>query len=386
MKVLHLVKTGVGATWALRQMRELVRAGIDVAVVVPANGPLVPRYREAGVRVHELEVDFPARRPLELAGRLRRLRRLVELEQPDLVHSHFVGTTLTLRLALGRRSRLPRLFQVPAPLHLEHALFRRLDLATAGGADQWIATCEATRRLYRAAGVSEERLHLSYYGVDLADCRPGERGRLRGELGVAASVPVVGMVAHVYAPKRYLGQRRGIKGHEDFIDAVALLARSHPAIRGVVVGAAWAGAARYEQRVRRHGRLRCPEHVVFLGHRDDVARLYADMDVAVHPSHSENVGGAGESSLAEVPTVATAVGGFPDIIEPGVTGLLVPPRDPTALARAIGTLIDDRERARAMAAEARRRAERMLDVRRTAAEIASLYERVLARSRGGRAS
>jgi glycosyltransferase involved in cell wall biosynthesis len=81
--------------------------------------------------------------------------------------------------------------------------------------------------------------------------------------------------------------------------------------------------------------------------------------------------------------VATAVGGFPDIIEPGVTGLLVPPRDPTALARAIGLLIDDRTRARAMAAEARRRAERMLDVRRTAAEIASLYERVLGRSPRG---
>ena len=378
VKVLHLVKTSVGATWALRQMRELVRAGIEVVVAVPGPGPLVPLYREAGVRVHELDVDFPTRRPLELPGRLRRLRRLVELERPDLVHSHFVGTTLTMRLALGARSRVPRLFQVPAPLHLEHAPFRRLDLATAGAADRWIATCEKTRELYRAAGVSEERLHLSYYGVDIEDCRRRERGRLRAELGLAASVPVVGMVAHVYAPKLWLGQRRGIKGHEDFIDAVALVARSRPAVRGVIVGAAWAGAARYEQRVRRYGRERCPEHVVFLGHRDDVARLYADMDAAVHPSHSENVGAAGESSLAEVPTVATAVGGFPDIIEPGVSGWLVPPRDPAALARAIESVLDDPARARALAVEARRRAERMLDVRRTALEIASLYERVLA--------
>jgi glycosyltransferase involved in cell wall biosynthesis len=381
--VLHLVKTGVGATWALRQMRELVRAGIEVAVAVPPAGPLLPRYREAGVRVHELDVDFPARRPHALPGRLLQLRRLVELERPDLVHSHFVGTTLTLRLALGRRSRLPRLFQVPGPLHLEHALFRRLDLATASRADRWIATCRKTRELYRAAGVREERLHLSYHGYDVEDCRSAERGRLRAELGVSAAVPVVGMVAYVYAPKRYLGQRRGIKGHEDFIDALRLLARSRPEVRGVIVGAAWAGAARYERRVRRYGRDRCPEQVVFLGHRDDVPRLYADMDVAVHPSLSESIGGAAESSLAEVPTVATAVGGFPDIIEPGVTGLLVPPRDPTALARAIGLLIDDRTRARAMAAEARRRAERMLDVRRTAAEIASLYERVLGRSPRG---
>jgi len=383
MKVLHLVKTGVGATWAYRQMRELVRSGVEVAVAVPGDGPMAERYRQAGVRVHEVQLDFPARRPFELIGRLRRLRGLVAQERPDLVHSHFVGTTLMMRLALGRSGHLPRLFQVPHPLHMQHRPFRRLDLATAGASDHWIATCELTGKLYRDAGVDPNRVHLSYYGVDLDACRRPAPGRLRGELGLDASVPLVGMVAYMYAPKWYVGQRQGIKGHEDFIDAVAMLARSTPRIRAVIVGAAWAGAVRYEARVREYGRRRCPEHLVFLGSRDNVGRLYADMNVAVHPSHSENVGAAGESSLAEVPTVATAVGGFPDIIESGVSGVLVPPRNPAALAAAITVMIEDPERARAMAAEARRRAERMLDVRRTAAEIASLYERVLAGSPRG---
>jgi glycosyltransferase involved in cell wall biosynthesis len=384
VRVLHLVKTAVGAPWAWRQIRELVGAGVDVVVAVPGGGPMAERYRQVGARVHELELDLPLRNPLGLVARVRRLRHLVERERPDVVHSHFVGTTLTMRLALGRRAHPPRVFQVPGPLHLEHALFRRLELSTATAADHWIVTCKRTRELYLAAGVNGSRLHLSYYGVDLDACRRPAGGVLREEIGVPSPIPIAGMVAYMYAPRRYLGQRRGIKGHEDFIDAVAILAGTKPELRAVVVGAAWAGAWRYEAQVREYGRRRCGDRLVFLGYRDDVPRIYADLDVAVHPSHSENVGGAGESALAEVPTVATTVGGFPDIIEPGVSGLLVPPRDPAALAAAIGRLLDDPRGARAMAAEARRRAERMLDVRRTAAEVATIYGQILGGARSGR--
>jgi len=382
LKALHLVKTSSGAAWAWRQIRELVASGVDVVVAVPGDGPMAERYRQVGARVHEAQYDAPVRRPWLVPARSRALRRLVEQERPDLVHSHFVGTTLTMRLALGRRGGPPRIFQVPGPLHLEHALFRRLELATASASDHWIATCELTRRLYRAAGVSGERVHLSYYGLDVDAFRPQTPGQLRAELGLGTA-PLVGIVAHMYAPKWYLGQRRGIKGHEDFIDAVAILGRKRPDLRAVVVGAAWGGATGYERRLRQYGRRRCGDRLAFLGHRDDVPRIYADLDVAVHPSLSENLGGAAESTLSGVPTVATAIGGFPDIIEQEVSGLLVPPHDPAALAAAIERLLDDTAAARAMAGEASRRAKRMLDVGRTAAEVAAIYEQVLAGSRGG---
>ena len=102
MRVLHLVKTSVGAAWALRQMRELVRLGVEVHAAVPAAGPLTRRYAEVGVTVHQDNFDLPIRRPREALVRMRRLRRLVDEIRPDLIHSHFVGTTLTMRLALGR--------------------------------------------------------------------------------------------------------------------------------------------------------------------------------------------------------------------------------------------------------------------------------------------
>ena len=81
--------------------------------------------------------------------------------RPDLIHSHFVSTTLVARLALGRDHATPRLFQVAGPLHLEHPTFRALDLATAGPRDGWIATCRWTADAYRRLGIPPSRVWCS---------------------------------------------------------------------------------------------------------------------------------------------------------------------------------------------------------------------------------
>ncbi|MHB8766644.1 MAG: glycosyltransferase family 4 protein [Deferrisomatales bacterium] len=376
MRALHVLKTSTGASWALRQIRELVRLGVEVHVALPPGGLLVPRYREVGAVVHPVQLDLPARAPWRVGRVLAAARRLVSEVSPDVVHSHFVGTTLTLRLALGKGSPLPRVFQVPGPLHLEHPAYRGAELATAGPADHWIGSCEWTCARYRRSGVPRERVFLSYYGTDVDGFSARRSGALRRELGVGDGTPLVGLVAYLYAPKYYLGQTRGLKGHEDLIDAVALLRERRPELRCVVVGAAWGGAARYEERVRAYARRRCGDRVVFLGFRADVADLYPDLDVAVHPSLSENVGGAVESLLSGVPTIATEVGGFPDVVRPGETGWLVPPRSPEALALAIDEALGDPRQARALAATGRRLVGELFDVRRTAAEVAGIYETI----------
>ncbi len=136
------------------------------------------------------------------------------------------------------------------------------------------------------------------------------------------------MVAHIYGPKRYLLQRRGLKGHEDLFGAIARLQGRWPDLYALVVGGAWAGAEDYERNLRQEARRSCGDRYPFLGPRRDVADLYPEFDVAVHPSLSENVGGAVESLVAGIPTIATRVGGFPDLVRDGETGWLVPPRDP----------------------------------------------------------
>jgi len=185
------------------------------------------------------------------------------------------------------------------------------------------------------------------------------------------------MVAYMYAPKRILGQRRGLKGHEDLIDAMVLVRSQHENARVVFVGGGWLGAGKYERRVKRYAKLRLGGAAVFLGTRDDVPALYPDFDVAVHPSHSENVGGACGSLLSAVPTVATSVGGFPDVVIPGSTGWLVPPKKPRELANAILGVLADREGALAIARCGQDNVRRLMDVKTTAGSVLEVYRSIL---------
>jgi glycosyltransferase involved in cell wall biosynthesis len=351
--------------------------GIDVHVALPSDAEgLAPRYREAGINTIGLNLDFPARRPWELPSVLRRCRTAVERLRPDLIHTHHVGTTLVVRLALGNDSHVPRVFQVAGPLHLESQFFAKLDMRTAGRLDYWIATCEWTRRKYLGLGVEPEHVSRSYAGIDIKPFNTARSGTLRSELGIDPETPLVGMVAYMYAPKRFLGQRTGLKGHEDFISALTLTRRELPQIKGVIIGGAW-DAAWYEDRLRDYGRKVCGDSLAYLGTRTDVPALYPDLDLAVVPSHSENCGGAVEPLLSGVPVVATNVGGLPDVIRDGETGWLVPPRKPAELRRAIIEALRDKAEANRRAMAGLQLAQELFDVERTAREVAEIYGRIL---------
>jgi glycosyltransferase involved in cell wall biosynthesis len=187
------------------------------------------------------------------------------------------------------------------------------------------------------------------------------------------------MVAYMYAPRTYLGQTRGIKGHEDLIDAVQLLRGRGLDCAVVFVGGAWGGAAWYEERLRRYAQRVLGDRAIFLGNRPDVGGLYVQFDLAVHPSHTENLGGAPESLMLGVPTVAAAVGGLPELVQDGRTGWLAPPKDPAALADAIEAVLSNPAEARRRTVEGERLARRMFDVRGMAESVLGFYDAILAR-------
>jgi len=377
LKVLHLVKTSVGAVWAFRQMRELVRLGVEVHVALPPDGPLVPEYQAAGIKTHLAQFDFPSKKPWRYPRTANELRQLVDHVKPDIIHSHFVGTTLTLRLALGKRHPIPRVFQVPGPLHLEHPFFRQAEIRTAGPCDYWVGSCRWTCERYIKSGIPKDRIFLSYYGTDVNQFLHPEKGKLRRELQADATKKIVGLVAFMYPPKWYLGQSRGLKGHEDLIDAIAICLKQGANLLGVFVGGAWNNAVEYENRVRAYARKRCGNGAIFLGTRNDARELYPDMDVVVHASRSDNVGGAVESLLSMVPTITTNVGGFPDVITHGKTGWLVPARDPAALANAIMDVLVDPARAQDMARKGRERVLRLFRVEETSKQVLEIYRTIL---------
>jgi glycosyltransferase involved in cell wall biosynthesis len=385
MRVLQLLKTSVGGDWALRQSRVLARLGVEIHVVTPDDTGLVGAYREFGARTHVLQTDLARlRRPGDFLAARRQLRQLVDATAPDVIHSHFVGTSLFMRLALGRGHPTPRLFQVPGPLHLENPIVRRVEIASAGPTDYWAASCQASVDHYRRAGVRSDRVSLAYYGVDVSRYDGVAPADLRAELGLAPTAKLIGMVAYVYPPKHWLGQKVGVKGHEDLIDATALLLARGLDVHAVFVGGAWGDGPRsraYFDQVRACAHARLGSRAHFLGNRTDVAALYPNFDVAVHPSHSENLGGAGESLLFGAPTVATRVGGFPDIVRDGSTGWLVDAKSPKMLAEAIEAVLADPAAARGRAALGSSLVRDLLDVNRTAARVFELYGELTDRRR-----
>ncbi len=377
VKALHLMKTSIGGGWAFRQMRELVKLGVEVHVLLPPGGPMVGRYAKAGIIEHLLQTDFPIRAPWRFPQLKKRFSEFVGALQPDIIHSHFVGTTLTMRMALGKKHPIPRIFQVPGPLHLEHSIFRKAEIATSGEMDRWIGSCRWTQERYVRSGIDRKRLFISYYGTDIPKFTVHRRGKLRSELGLNDQIKVVGMVAFMYAPKWYLGQTRGLKGHEDLIDAVAICQRNFPDMVCIMAGGAWDKARSYERRVRAYAKKKCGDNIIFLGTRNDVPELYPDFDVVVHPSLSENVGGAAESLLSAIPTITTHVGGFPDVVRNGETGWLVPSSNPPELAKAIIEALQDPANARKKAAQGRVLALSLFDVAESAQQILDIYRKII---------
>lgn len=378
LRVLHLLKTGIGATWALLQIRELVALGVTVHVALP-DGPMVKRFTQVGAIIHLIQTDIAAHRPWAWNRLFANLQCLVQEIAPDLIHSHFVGTTATMRMALAT-SDIPRIFQVPGPLHLEHRLFAHGELALATSADHWIAACRWTQDAYRRLGISDRRLSLSYYATDLNPFSPkSDDHLLRRVLGLGDRTMIAGMVAYFYPPKLFLGQRRGLKGHEDFIDAIARCRRQGVDVVGVVVGGAWGNAQWYEQVVRAYAIRHCPAGIHFLGSRNDIRDIYPSFNVAVHPSLSENVGGAVESSLMAIPTIATSVGGFPDLVIPEQTGWLVPPSSPGQLAQTITEALANPITARRFAENARAKALVQFSPQRLGKEVFDIYHAILGR-------
>lgn len=343
MRVLQLVKTSSGASWAMQQMKDLVQNGYEVHVAMPLGGILEEEYRKSGIVIHT--IDYSLKR---LWKSMRRLRRIVDEVKPDIIHSHFVITTIIMRLGL-RNYKIPRVFQLAGPSHLYYPLLKKIDIVLAQkDRDNWIGACQYSCDAYLKAGIDPKRVFLSYYqGKPLEEPIFKDEKKLRHEMGLPDSAILFGMISYMYPPKWYVGQKRGIKGHEDFIDAISIASKVNPDIYGVCVGGAWNGHLRYERRIHEYAK-KTTDHVVFCGSRKNIPEIYPEFYCAVQPSLQENHGGAGQAFRYKCPIIATNTGGLPDIVIDGVTGFLVPPRNPQALAEAMLKMVASPENARTM--------------------------------------
>jgi glycosyltransferase involved in cell wall biosynthesis len=378
MRILQVIKTNRGAAWAFNQAKHLKEMGVEIITVLPnAHEGNAEKYKENGMAVIEGDWRLPITKPWRFFSVCKHIKQTLKQVQPDIIHLHFVTNVLMCRLAL-RKDKTPRLFQVPGPLHLESALTSFVERCTATEADYWAGACKKTCSIYTDKGIDSQRVHLAYYGVPHKEASQGiSKGILHSEYEISDDAIVVAMVSYFYKPKKYLGQKRGIKGHEDFIDALKVVMQKHPNVVPVIIGNAWDGAETYENQVKEYAKKELGDKIIFTGYRSDIYDIYPEINVVVHPSHSENLGGAAESLMLAVPTISSDVGGFPDIVIPGVTGCLAKSKNPDDLAEKIIWAVENQSELKEMANKGHTLVNDLLDLNNTATKVHEVYSKIL---------
>lgn len=384
LRILQVTATSVGGAWFHDQVTGLARRGHTVRAVLPEPGPLGARLADDGIRVDI--VRFRGKRPSQLpriAAAELRLLRLVRDFRPDVIHAHLLKAILACRLASAGYRPALRVTQVPGTVHLRIPLLRWLDLWTLRRDDVVIGSCRAIADRYRAMGARSAE--VSYYGCDVHAIDPSASGAaFRREFGLADGTPAIGMIAHMYRSSLRAFRDVGVKGHEVFIDAAPLIQARVPGAAIFVVGDELSGNGGYRRELEARAAARGAA-VRFTGHRSDIATVLAGLDVVVIPSIEESACYAAvEALLMGKGVVASDVGGLPDTVRHGQTGLLFPPGDPAALAAAVATLTADPAMGREMGRRGRQECLRRFDISTTAAQVEAVYVR--ARREAGRSA
>ena len=347
-KVLHLTTTDMSLDWLLRpQLEAFAVAGYDV-VGASAPGCHVDSLTASGIRHVSVQHLTRAMRPADDVQAFRELTALFRAERPDIVHTHNPKPGVLGRLAARRAG-------VPAVVNTVHGLYaqptdplaRRLFVY---GLERLAATCsrmelvqnpEDVAALVRI-GVPADRVRLLGNGVDLDRFRAdrfdrAEVLRRRDALGIARDAVVCGVVGRLVVEK----------GYREVLAAAHRLAGEASHIRLVVVGPSEPDKAdavppALIEQARDDG-------VVFLGSRDDMEELYPLFDLYLLASYREGFPrSAMEAAACGLPLIVTDIRGGRQVVDPDVSGRLVPVGDSDAIVEAIRDLAEDGDRRRLM--------------------------------------
>lgn len=329
-RIVHVAKVAgiAGAeNHLLMLLPELAARGFDIKVVVLGDDGPSRGFRDALAAVGIASERVSIRAPWDpftvrtLTVRLRDLR-------PDVVHTHLIHADVHGQAAAARAG-------VPLKVSSRHNTnpFRRrpwvrfFDRGALRRVDRVIAISEAVGRfVVDVEGADPARVRVVPYGLDPPPVVPGARDVARRRLGIDESSPVVGV----------FGRCVRQKGIDVLLDAWPKVLSIHPAARLVVVGDGPL-RARLE---RQSSRLGLAGRVIFAGWLDRAAALMSGCDVVAMPSRWEGFGlVALEAMAAARPIVASRVGGLEDIVVDGVSGTLVAPDNPAALADALSRLL-----------------------------------------------
>ena len=310
------------------------------------------------------------RREINLLADLKvlfKLYRLFRHERPDIVHTHTAKAGFVGRVAAW-------LAGVPVIVHTFHGhifhsyfspaktrLFIFIEWLLARLSDRIITVSPLQRQEIIGFGIaSPEKAVIIPLGFDLQPFLACDnlRGRLRAELSLPDEIKLVGIVARL----------TGIKNHRLFLETAALIQKRNHKVHFVIVGDGELRTKLEQQAID----LGLGPIVHFLGWRQDLPAIYADLDLVVLTSRNEGTPvSLIEAQAAACPVIATAVGGVPDIIVDGQTGYLVPPDDAQVLAEVVSKALEGNSRE--MGQAGRQAVSERFAVRRLVRDIETLY-------------
>jgi glycosyltransferase involved in cell wall biosynthesis len=376
-RLVHVTTADISLALLLgSQLRAFVEAGYDV-IGVSAAGPHVDELEGAGITHEPLRHATRSHAPHRDLAALMELRAMFNELRPDIVHTHNPKPGVYGRLA-ARLSSVPGivntvhgLYALPSDPWSKRALVYGLERVAAACSHAELVQNPEDLEVLARVGVPRSKLTLLGNGVDLARFDPtrADRARvadLRRTFGAGPDDVVCGVV----------GRLVGEKGYSDVFEAAAMLRQRAPQVVVVVAGPREpekADAMREDEieRARATG-------VQFLGFRDDVADLYAAMDVYVLASRREGLPrSAMEATAMALPVVTTNVRGCRDVVDHGVTGILIPARDADGLADSVASLAADPSLRRRLGDAGRAKAIAEFDEKRVIETTLGVYERVL---------
>jgi len=360
MVVLYLITeldTGGAQVALLRLLAGLDRERFSPAVACLYNGdkPVAQAIRAIGIEVFDARIRHKA----DLVA-LVRLYDWIRHIRPTILHTSLFHANLTGRL-LGRLAGVPMIVCSERTMAMESEWRYRFNRWTIGLVDRVTAVSANVRDFCIShIGLPADKLVLIPNGVEVSETPLISCQEARVELGLPLDVPAIGTVSRLDP----------VKGIGFLIQALARVDSAHLAVVGDGPERAVLGSLASS--------LDVADRVHWAGHRPDVPRLLPAFDLFVQPSLHEGLPNTVlEAMAAELPVVATTVGGTPEVVVDGVTGLLVPPCDSVALAEAIATILRDPGLRRTMGQAGRERVRRYFSLEQMIQRTQVLYEHLL---------
>jgi glycosyltransferase involved in cell wall biosynthesis len=350
-----------GQNQVLLTVNGLRSMGQRAALVAHPDGELRHRAEE-GLDL----IPIAPRTEMDLSAAFR-FSRVIKRLAPDVIHAHDPHGVAMASLALSLGSASAKSGSTPAlvasrrvDFHLKGNSFSRWKYRQV---DCFIAASEAIRQMLVADGVADDRTVTVHEGIDVDHVLAAPPVNVHEAFWLPHLAPVVGNVAALVPHK---GQRY-------LVEAAHLVVQQIPDARFVIMGE---GELRehLEKQVHEH---HLEKHVLLPGFRTDVLGCIKGFDLFVMSSVTEGLGTSLLDAMAcSRPIVATRAGGIPEIVEDEENGLLVPPRDHTALARAIVRALKDDDLRQRMGEAGFARVKERFTVERMVEQTADVYKRV----------